>query len=437
MAVLSHRALASPEPDPDGGPNRVAAAMVLVLALFVVAAVTWASLAELDVATQGRGTVVPPSRLQELQSLEGGLLEALLVAPGALVKKGQVLARLDTTQSDADLGESRQQELAALATRARFDALLSGRAPQFEAAWRAEAPALIDKEGQLYRDSQREYSSNQSALREGVLRRRGELAEAQGRLASLRATLAVAEQSFAIEERLFREGAGARADYLAAQQRLMQQRTEIDTLQQSLPRLQAGLAETQAQAAEADARARAQWGAARSEAETKAATLAAGLVAKRDRVARRELVSPMDGVVNRILINTVGGVVPPGKPVMEIVPIEDKLLLSARIKPADIGFVRLGQQAHVRVLPYDAATYGQIDAVVERVGADAVLDEKGEAYFEVQLSAAREQLKLHGQPLPIHTGMPVDVGILTGQRSVLQYLFKPVLRSVQGALQER
>ena len=436
-SALAVRPVAAHHPDPDNGPHRVVLLMVGVLVLFIVTALGWASVAQLDVAAQGRGAVVPPSRLQEVQSLEGGIVQEMLVAAGQRVKAGQVVARLDTAQIQADLGESRQLQLAALASRARMDALLTGGAPQFSPALRDEAPELVDKETQLWRDAQREYRSNQASVREAVQRRRGELAEAESRIQSLQGLLKVAEEGFAIEERLFNEGAGSRSDYLAAQQRLMQQRTEIDGTRQSLPRLRAGLAEAQAQAAEADARARAQWGTQRSDYQTKTATLGATIGGRQDKAARREVVSPVDGVVNRVLVNTRGGVAAPGKAIVEIVPDEANLLMTVRIKPADIGFIRAGQPAHVRVLPYDASTYGQLDAEVKTVGADAVVDEKGEAYFEVQLIAARDQLKLHGKALPITPGMPVDVGILTGQRSVMQYLLKPVLRSFQGALQER
>jgi len=431
------RPLPAPHPDPDHGPRRTILAMVAVVALFVVTALVWATVAELDVAVQARGSVIPPSRLQEVQSLEGGIVEQMLVVPGQAVKKGQLLARLDTAQYTSSVGESRQHQLSALAGRARVDALLSGGVPHFDEAWRQEAPELIAKETQLWRDGLREYQANGAAAREGVVRRRGELAEAQARIEQLLSAVKVGEESFAIEERLFKEGAGARADYLAAQQKLMSQKAELDGLRQSLPRLQAGLAEAQATAAEADARARAQWGAQRSEFETKAAALANTLTGQQDKVTRREVLSPVDGVVNRVLVPTLGGVAVPAKPILEIVPNEAMLLMNARIKPADIGFIRVGQQAHARVLAYDASTYGKLEAKVERVGADAVVDEKGEPYFEVQLSALRDQLKLHGKPLPITPGMPVDIGILTGQRSVMQYLLKPVLRGVQGALQER
>jgi len=384
-----------------------------------------------------RGSVVAPSRIQEVQSLEGGIVQEMLVKAGDPVKKGQLLARLDTAQINADLGESKQQRLGVLASRARVEALLAGGAPKFDPEWRRDAPELIEKETQLWRDALREYQANGSAAREAVQRRRGELAEAQARIQMLQGGVKVAEESFAIEEKLYKEGAGARADYLSAQQRLLGQKTELDGLKQSLPRLTAGLAEAQASAQEADAKSRAQWGSLRSDYETKAASLNSTMSGREDKLARREVFSPVDGVVNRVLVTTLGGVAAPGKPIIEVVPNEADLLMNVRVKPADIGFIRVGQDAHVRVLAYDSATYGKMAATVARVGADAVLDEKGEAYFEVQLKGARDQLKLHDKPLAITPGMPIDVGILTGRRSVMQYMLKPVLRGVQGSLQER
>ncbi len=436
-ALATMRPVAAHHPDPDHGPHRIVLAIVGVIVLFIATALVWATVAQLDVAAQGRGVVVPPSRLQEVQSLEGGIVQEMLVTVGQKVQPGQVLARLDTAQVDADLGESQQLQLAAMASRARMEALLTGGTPQFDKALRNLAPELVEKEMQLWRDAQREHRSNQSAGREAVQRRRAEIGEAESRIQALLGTLRVAEEAFAIEERLFNEGAGARSDYLAAQQRLLSQRSDIDGVKQSLPRLRAGLAEAEALASEADAKARAQWGAQRSEFQTKTATLTATISGRQDKATRRELVSPVEGTVNRVLVNTRGGVVAPGKAMLEIVPDEPHLLMNVRIKPADIGFIRAGQVAHVKVLPYDASTYGQLDAEVKTVGADAVVDERGEAYFEVQLSALRDQLKLHGKALPVTPGMPVEVGILTGQRSVMQYLLKPVLRGFQGALQER
>jgi adhesin transport system membrane fusion protein len=436
--LVAVRGPSAAEADPDRGPRRTVAAMVGVVLLFLVCAVVWALVARLDVAVQARGAAIPPSRLQEVQSLEGGIVQQLLVAPGQAVKKGQLLARLDTAQYAASAGESRHNQLAALAGRARVDALLAGAVPRFDPEWQREAPELVAKETQLWRDAWQEHQANGAATREAVQVRRSALAEAQARIQNLQASLRVAEEGLAIEERLHREGAGARADVLAAQQRLLQLKTELDGLRQSLPRLQAGLAEAQAAAQEASARTRTQWGGQRTEFETRAAALTSTLTGQQDRVRRREVFSPVDGVVNRVLVPTIGGVAQPGKAILEIVPAEALLLFNARIKPSDIGFIRPGQKAQVRVLAYDAATHGQLEARVQNLGADAVLDEKtGEPYFEVQISAPRDQLTLRGKPLPITPGMPVDIGILTGERSVAQYLLKPVLRSMQGALQER
>lgn len=428
---------AAHHPDPDHGPRRTVLAMVLVTGLFVVTTFVWAAFSKLDVAVQARGVVTAPSKLQEIQSLEGGIVQEMLVAAGERVHKGQLLVKLDTAQYTSGLGESRQRWLAAMAGLARTEALLSGAEPKFDEAWRAEAPELIAKEQQLWRDAAREYQAGVDAAREGARRHAGELREAQDRIAALQTSVAVAREAFDIEERLFKEGAGARADFLAAKQRLLQQQSELDSLRTSLPRLRAGVSEAQALVEQTISKTRAEWGRQRSDFQTQAASLAATLEGHEDRVARRELHSPVDGVVNRVLVPTKGGVALAGKPILEVVPDESQLQMTARVLPSDIGFLHVGQGANVRVLAYDTATFGQMQATLERIGADAVVDEKGEAYFEVQLSAARDQLKLHGKPLPVSPGMPLDISVLTGERSVMQYLLKPVLRGVQGALQER
>ncbi len=425
------------DPDPERGPRRTILYLIALIALILLSTLLWAGLAELDVAVSARGSVTPPSRLQEVQSLEGGIVRELLVKAGQTVRRGEVLARLDTVQYAADLGASLQNRYAALAGRARLDALLADSPPQFDLEWQREVPALIAKEKQLWLDAKREYEAAGQAGREGIERRRGELAEAKQRLSQLEAGIKLASESLAIEERLYKQGAGARLDYINAQQRLLQQQTELESVKTSLPRLNAGLAEAQASANEARARMRAQWGAQRSEFETKASVLASTVKGQQDIVTRREISAPLDGVINRILLPTVGGVAAPGKTILEIVPLDHEVLISVRVKPADIGFIRVGQAASANVLAYDATTYGRLPAKVIRIGADAVLDERDEPYFEVQLSCDRSQLISKGKVLPITPGMPVEVGILTGKRSVMQYIFKPVLRGLQSALQER
>ncbi len=423
--------------DPDREAGRAVKTIIGLIVGFQLVLLAWAAFSKLDVAVNARGAVIPPSKLQEVQSLEGGVVQELLVSSGQVVKKGQLLARLDRAQYAATLGENQQYRLGAVAGAARMRALLGGTEPKFPPEVAASSPALVAQELALFRDAKREYETSVAAAREAVASKRSELQEAQGRAVNLNESVKLSEQAFQIEERLFKESAGSRADYLASQQRLLTVRSELAAVQASLPRLRAGLAEAQAQLGQADAKARAQWGALLAEFETKAGALASTIAGSEDRVSRRDLVAPVDGVVNRILVNTRAGVVAPGKAVLEIVPTESDIMLTVRVKPSDVGFIRAGQDANVRVLAYDTAAYGRMKATVSRVGADALLDERNEPYFEVQLSSPQGQLAQDGKPLPVTPGLPVDVGILTGERSVLEYVLKPVVRGLKSSLQER
>ena len=363
-------------------------------------------------------------------------MRQLLVRPGQQVRKGDVLARMDSVQYDAELGESRQSMNALTAARIRIDALMSGAAPQF-GALEQTAPDIVREERRLWREAQQEYEATMVGGSEGVRRRIAERDETRARIVSLAPVQAAAQSAFEIEQRLVKEGAGARTDFLNAQQKLLQQQAEIDGLRKSLPKLDAALAEGRAQAAEATSRMRAQWGALRAELEGKAASLATTVKGREDKVARRELVSPMDGIVNRVLIPTQGGVAAAGAPILEIVPIEEGVRVSARIKPADIGFIHVGQDAAVRIAAFDYSIYGRLDAKVERIGADTLLDENKQPYFEVQLKSSEDHLEHDGRMLAVTPGMSTDASILTGRRTVIQYLLKPVFKTFHSALQER
>jgi adhesin transport system membrane fusion protein len=355
------------------------------------------------------------------------------------VRRNQPLVELDEVQAAVEVGESRETARALQASRMRLDALVENRAPAF-GALEAEAPATVREERRLWEASRREADANAAAAAESVRRRAGELAEARARITQLEPLVAAAQEALQIEERLVGEGAGARADLLVARQRFLQQQGDLVSTRQSLPRLEAGLAEASAQAAEQAARSRAQWGTQRTEVEGKLQALMSTLRGREDKLARRVLVSPMDGVVNRVLVSTVGGVAAPGAAILEVVPDDAALNVTVRVKPSDIGFLHAGQDATLRVSAFDSSIYGTLSATVERVGADALVDERGndrEPYFEVQLRTASDHLEHHGRRLAIGPGMPVDVSILTGRRTVMQYLLKPVLKTLDSAMQER
>jgi adhesin transport system membrane fusion protein len=424
-------------PDPDRGPRRAARITVLLIIAFALVAIAWALVGTVDVSVSARGRIVAPSSVQQVQSLEGGIVRELLVQAGQRVKTGQVLVRLDTTQYQAELGEGRQNWLAALAALARLDALLTSQSPQFPPEVLNEAPALVQQETRLWQDAQHEYTAALHGGQDQISKEAATLQEARARMQSLEPAVKLAQESLAIEEGLYKQGAGAKADYLNAQQRLLSQKADLDALRQSLPRLEASLALARSQSTEQAARMRSQWGAQRTELQAKSSSYANQLKTREDRAARRELTAPIDGIVNRVLVPTRGGVATAGETILEIVPAEAAPRILAKVKPDDIGFIHPGQRAAVRIMSYDSSVYGKLMAEVERVGADALTDDQHQPYFEVTLRSEQPALVHDGKALPLTPGMTTEASILTGKRTVMQYLLKPILKSFDMALQER
>jgi adhesin transport system membrane fusion protein len=429
--------MTSHHPDPDRGPRRAARITVLLIIAFALVAIAWALVGTVDVSVSARGRIVAPSSVQQVQSLEGGIVRELLVQAGQRVKTGQVLVRLDTTQYQAELGEGRQNWLAALAALARLDALLTSQSPQFPPEVVNEAPALVQQETHLWQDAQHEYSAALHGGQDQISKEAATLQEARARMQSLEPAVKLAQESLAIEEGLYKQGAGAKADYLNAQQRLLSQKADLDALRQSLPRLEASVALARSQSTEQAARMRSQWGAQRTELQAKSSSYANQLKTREDRAARRELTAPIDGIVNRVLVPTRGGVATAGETILEIVPAEAAPRILAKVKPDDIGFIHPGQRAAVRIMSYDSSVYGKLMAEVERVGADALTDDQHQPYFEVTLRSEQSALVHDGKALPLTPGMTTEASILTGKRTVMQYLLKPILKSFDMALQER
>lgn len=425
-------------PDLDRGPRRAAHILLGSLAGFVVIALIWMSYARLDISVHAMGKVVPSSRVQLIQSLEGGILRQLAVREGQPVKQGDLLAYVENLQYDAELGEEHQNRWAMQAAITRLDAELAGRAPAFASDLRKAAPDLVAEQQALWSTRLREHSDALETVGRQIAQRQQELAEARARAESLTQLLATARETLAMEEKLQTQGAGARADLLRARQEVTRLQGELDTARIAIPRLQAAIAEGESRAAQVRSSRLAEASRERSELEAKAAALGERLTASQDRVTRRELRAPADGVVNRVLVNTVGGVAKPGETIMELVPVKDTLLVAARVKPSDIAFIRPGQPAIVRVTAYDSSIFGSLDGKVVRVGADAVLDERQEQlYFEVILETDRNYLGKPEERLIISAGMAADASINTGKRTLMEYLLKPIVKTFDKALKER
>ncbi len=428
----------SAHPDYDRGPQRAIVALVLLIAVFLLLAVVWMTIARLDISAQAIGTVMPSDRVQEIQSLEGGIVESIAVREGQQVRAGDVLATVQNLQFNADLGEARQSLWSARAAIIRLDAELSGAPPVFPQELADAAPDLVRKTEALWASRVRERDSIAETLNNQLAQRQRELTETRARSEAFAAQLRLAQQTLAIEEELDRNRAGARADLIAARQRVAALSGDLNASRSAIRRLEAAVSEARSRLAETHARFEAETMRERNDAELAAATLREQITARADRVSRRTLRAPVDGVVNRLLMTTVGGVAGAGETLMELVPARDKLVIAARVKPSDIAFIRPGQDARVRISAYDASIFGTLDATVLRVGADALLDERSnEQYFEVTLEADHNYVGDAEERLIISPGMMADASIHTGKRTVLEYLLKPIVKTFDKSLRER
>ncbi len=427
----------SRHPDLNRGPRKTALVLIGLIFAFLVIITIWMNVAALDISVRATGAVIPSSRIQQVQSLEGGIVRELLVQEGQQVKQGQLLAKLDSVDYDAALRERLQNYWGMLATLTRLDAEMQGHEPVFPADVVEQAPELVEREKALWA-SRRNAREAAVATADDVIRQREkQLAEARSQLASLRERKQITFAQLEIERGLYEQDAGSRAEYLSAQSEDARMQGEIDTTRLTIARLEAAVREARASKKQVEAEFLAEVGQQYSELKTKVEALKETLPSSQDKLLRRNLRSPADGIVNRLLVTTIGGVVKPGESLMEIVPVSGSLLISIRVKPADIGFIRPGQPAKIRVSAYDSSVFGSLDGEVVRVGADTVFDEKKQPYFEVQLKAKRNYLESGDQRLPITPGMAVDVSIRTGERTVMEYLLKPIVKNFQTALQER
>lgn len=427
--------------DFDRGPRLAALTLVGCLSAFLVLALVWMSIAKLDISVHAMGQVTPSSKVQLIQSLEGGIVREISVQEGQSVKKNDLLAYVENLQYSAEQGEDQHQLWAAQAAITRLDAELAGRTPDFAPELEAKVPDLVAKERSLWLTREKERNDALETAQRQLAQRQQELVEAKARIVSFDSLLASSRESLAMEEKLTAQGAGARADFLRAQQEVTRVEGDLEAARTSVPRLEAAIAEGRSRVAEVLSHARAESSRERSKLAAEAATLTAKLTGSNDRVARRELRSPMDGVVNRLLINTVGGVAKAGETIMELVPVQDTLLVTARVKPSDIAFIRPGQDAIIGITAYDSSIFGRLDGKVLRVGADAIADTKPQSelplYFEVVLETDRNYLGKPEERLVISSGMAADASIHTGKRTLMEYMLKPVIKTFDKALRER
>ena len=403
----------------------------IVFALFIL----WAAVAQLDEVTRGEGKVIPSKQVQVLQSIDGGLVSEILVQEGQVVQANQLLIKIDETRFVSSVKENRAQYLGLLARAARLKALTDGKpfVPPPEVV--KEAPEIVDQEFQLFQAKQAELNAAVSIARQQLAQRQQELNEAQAKRAQAGQGYDLTSKELAVTRPLINSGAVSEVELLRLERDVSRYRGERDMASAQITRVQAAINEAQRKIEEVELNFRNEAGKELSETNAKLSSIAEGSVALSDRVKQSSIRSPVKGTVKRLLVNTVGGVVQPGKDMIEIVPLEDALLLEARVQPRDIAFLRPGQPAIVKFTAYDFAVYGGLDGTLEHIGADTVIDDKGNAFYTVRVRTNKPGFGAAN--LPIIPGMVAEVDILTGKKSVLAYLLKPVLRARNVAMTER
>ncbi len=406
--------------------------------VFLVLAIFWACFFQIDEMTNGEGKVKPSSHVQVIQNLEGGIISDIPVKIGQIVHKDQIVLKLDEKRFASSAGETKAKNEALQAKIARLTAEKNGLEEiEFPEKLHQENPQVVADETALFHTRRDEFEAQQNLLREQVEQRKQELVEKQSNLNHLQSTYSIANKELQMSIPLEKKGVVSEVEILRLRRDVTRIRSEMDATRLAIPRLQsqATEAEHKLEGALAKFRSDAADELAKAKAEYAGST-ATGMAAE-DRLARTTIRSPVDGIVKTIRINTIGGVIQPGMDVMEIVPIEDNLHIEVKIRPSDVGFLRPGQKATVKITAYDYSIYGGLDGVVEHISADSITNEKGESFYQVLVFTEKNHLGTDEKPLSITPGMMASVSIKTGKKSIMSYLMKPILKTKQNALTER
>ncbi len=400
----------------------------------LIAAIIWAYYAKVDEVTRGDGRVVPSRQLQVIQSLDGGIVSEILIKEGELVKVGTPLIKIDETRAVSSLRENKGQYLALLAKQSRLKALAEGAAFNPPAEVQKEVPLVYEQEYALYNASRDELSSIVNIARDQKEQREKELIEVQFKKETAERTYESANKELAANKPLLASGAVSEIDILKLEREASRARGEIDQARAQISRTQSAISEAGRKIIESEQNFRSKVRAELNDTSAKIASLTETSVALSDKVKQSTLKSPVNGKVSRLFFNTVGGVIQPGKEVMEVVPTDDALVIETKVQIKDIAFLRPNQPAIVKLTAYDYTVYGTLDGVVEEISANSTVDDKGNAYYIVRVRTLKNSL---GAELPIIAGMQAQVDILTGKKTILSYLLKPVLKAKSYAFSER
>lgn len=428
----------------DGGMQRAPHWTLWTIIGFVVIALIWSSVSMIDELARGDGRVITSSQTQLVQNLEGGIIEKILVKEGDLVQKDQILFQLDDVRFSSALREGAQGAWGLKAKVARLSAEVQKTRPLMPGDVNKSAPALAQNELAVFDARQRDLVGRNAVLQEQLVQRRQEVLELQSRRDRAQDQLDLLRKEITITAPLVKQGAVSEVEMLRLERDSSRLRSELEAATLAIPRAQSAIEEARRKIEDNDTQFRAQAAAELSIARNELAKVAESVPALEDRVARTAVRSPLKGIVKTIANKTLGGVIQPGTPLAEVVPVEESLLVEARIRPQDIAFVSVGQKAIVKLAAYDYSIYGGLEGKVEYLSADSIQQQAQSAgapapepYYLAHIRTAKSTIEQGGRALPVIPGMTASVDVLTGERSILFYLLKPINKARSKALSER
>ncbi|EZI23944.1 HlyD family type I secretion periplasmic adaptor subunit [Pseudomonas extremaustralis] len=405
---------------------------------FFVFLILWAHFAIIDEVTKGEGKAIPSSRIQKIQNLEGGIVAQIYVHEGQIVDAGAPLVRLDDTRFASNVGETEADRVAMELRVERLSAEVENRPLNITEAARKATPNQASNEESLYLSRRQQLSDEIGGLQQQLLQRQQELREFGAKQDQYRNSLSLLRQEIGMSEPLVQQGAVSPVEVLRLKRSEVETRGMLDGTTLAIPRAQAAINEVQRKIDETRGKFRSEALTQLNEARTNLSKAQATSKGLEDRVSRTMVTSPVRGIVKQMLVNTVGGVIQPGSDIAEVVPLDDTLLVEAKIRPQDIAFLHPGQEAMIKFSAYDYTIYGGLKGRLEQIGADTVMDEeKKNTFYVIKLRTDRSHLGTDDKPLLIIPGMVASVDIITGKKSILSYLLKPIIKSRAEAMHER
>jgi len=418
---------------------------LFIIVLFT-SAIVWANFAKVDELARGTGKVIPTEKIQSVQSLDGGLIEEILVKTGQRVISGQVLMRIDTTRFEASMEETREGYNQWLAMKVRLEAEalidIKKRIPKlkFSKDIKNKSSDYIRSESILFENRVEELKSSLRVFNSQLNQKRQELSEIRAKLKQLKLSLKLVKAQRHTIKRLVQSGVKSKVDMIVIEKEYQQLLGDIKSAQLSIPRSNYAINEAKNRANEKIRQFKTQAATRLQEISVQIRKAEAKMVSDTDKIEKTEIRSPVDGIVKEIFINTIGGVVKSGMDLINIVPTSDILLVEAKIDPRDIAFINPQQKAIVKITAYDFSIFGGLEGQIVEISADSIIDKEskeGKSYYKVVVKTNKNYLEKDGEKLPIIPGMIASVDIVTGEKSIMDFLLKPILKIKQNSLHER